>query len=82
MDIWPEMGAINRFDDETDAEFSVRAARIREILRTFRHRYYTPGEGIALERELDRLETEPRRRRPVERELETANAEPGNRRWT
>jgi len=63
MDTWPEMSAIKRFDDETEEEFFSRTARIREILRTFRHRYYTAREGIALERELDRLETEPSRRR-------------------
>lgn len=63
MDTWPKIAAINRFDDETEAEFVVRTTRIREILRIFRHRYYTKREGMALERELDRLETEPSRRR-------------------
>lgn len=63
MDTWPAMSAISRFDDETEDEFAARTARIREILRIFRHRYYTPREGLALERELERLETEPDRRR-------------------
>ena len=63
MDTWPKIATFNRFDDETEAEFDTRTRRIREILHIFRHRYYTTREGLALERELDRLETEPSRRR-------------------
>lgn len=62
MDIWPAMNAINRFDDESDVDFGQRSSRIREIVATFRHRYYTPSEGAALERELELLESRPLRR--------------------
>src|SRR5690606_2598136 len=39
-DCWPRL-EIARFRNETDADYKARAARIREIVLTFRHRYYT-----------------------------------------
>lgn len=57
-DIWPGF-SVSRFKGESDTSYSQRAARIHEIIRTFRHRYYTRNEALVLEQELERLESAP-----------------------
>jgi hypothetical protein len=57
-DIWPGF-SVSRFKGESESSYIQRASRIREIIQTFRHRYYTKSEAIALERELERLESAP-----------------------
>jgi len=59
-DKWPGFN-VARFGGESDAEFNARSRRIKEIVLTFRHRYYTRQEATALERELERLEDAPMR---------------------
>lgn len=57
-DSWPGF-EIARFKGESEAAYKARAKRIREIVLTFRHRYYTRKEAAALERELESLESAP-----------------------
>lgn len=62
MDGWPPVNT-PRFDGESERSFRFRAARINEIISTFRTGRYDPVQGEELERELVTLQT------PSHREL-------------
>ncbi len=62
MDGWPPVNT-RRFDGESERSFRYRAARINEIISTFRTGRYDAETGEALEHELLQLQT------PSHREL-------------
>ena len=62
MDGWPTINT-RRFDGESERSFRWRAARITEIIATFRNGRYDAATGEDLERELTELQT------PSHREL-------------
>ncbi|RYE59012.1 MAG: hypothetical protein EOP18_00150 [Rhizobiaceae bacterium] len=62
MDGWPPVNT-RRFDGESERSFRWRAARITEIIETFRTGRYDATVGEELERELMTLQT------PSHREL-------------
>lgn len=56
MDGWPPVNT-RRFDGESERSFRMRAARIGEIIATFRTGRYDAAEGEDLEHELVSLQT-------------------------
>lgn len=56
MDGWPPVNT-RRFDGESERSFRLRAARISEIIATFRSGRYGATEGENLEQELVSLQT-------------------------